>query len=118
MRGEDALRKSKAADPGADHALGSSSADEVVEGVSEPLVVLLPFVKAAGRCLLSVMVALGLGREDEVGWKCYLWRVSIFAVWLKMERYSYWFRDVLPPRTRQDAVTVVSGAIVFEQVSY
>lgn len=75
MRGEDALRKSKAADPGADHALGSSSADEVVEGVSEPLVVLLPFVKAAGRCLLSVMVALGLGREDEVGWKCCLWRI-------------------------------------------
>ena len=34
--GEDALRKSKAADPGVDHAFGPSSEDDVVEGVDTP----------------------------------------------------------------------------------
>ena len=58
--GEDVLRKSKAADPGVDHALDPSSEIDAVEGVSTPLVVLLPFVTASDRCLLSVMVAPGL----------------------------------------------------------
>ncbi len=58
--GEDVLRKSKAADPGVDHALDPSSEVDVEEGVSTPFVVLLPFVTASDRCLLSVMVAPGL----------------------------------------------------------
>ena len=57
--GEDALRKSKAADPGVDHALGPPSKDDVVEGVSAPLFIMLPFVTASDSCLLSVMVASG-----------------------------------------------------------
>lgn len=64
--GEDALRKSKAADPGVDHALGPSLVDEVV-GVMVPLVVLLRFVTASGRCLLSVIVAAISEEEDGAG---------------------------------------------------
>lgn len=59
---EDVLRKSKAADPGVDHALGPS----VVEGASMLLAVLWPLVTASGRCLLSVMVASGFEDEDDV----------------------------------------------------
>lgn len=52
----DALRKSKAAEPGVDHAFPSSE-DDVVEGVSALLVFWWPFIAASGRCLLSVMAA-------------------------------------------------------------
>ena len=54
-----ALRKSKAAEPGLDHALGPSSEGKVVvvvEGVRAPLVVFVPFVKASGCCFISVIM--------------------------------------------------------------
>ena len=75
--GADALRKSKAAEPGAHHALGSSSEHDVDGGMSAPL---CPFVTASGRCLLSVMVVSGFGEEDEGGGRRCWWRVSGLTV--------------------------------------
>lgn len=81
--GADALRKSKAAEPGADHALGSSSEHDVDGGMSAPL---CPFVTASGRCLLSVMVPSGFEEQDEVGGRRCWWRVSGLTVWGKCRR--------------------------------
>ena len=53
--GGDALRKSKAAEPGVDHAFGPLPDDDDIVSFETPLAILTPFVRVSDRCLLSVM---------------------------------------------------------------
>ena len=80
-QGQYALRKSKAADPGADHALGSLSEDDV-EGVSTPLDVFSPLVITSGCWLLSVIMTSHVEQKRRVVWKRYLLAIRTMVGYL------------------------------------